>query len=98
MDYAASKSAIISITRSLSKQLAPLGIRVNAVAPGLVYTPLLASSGINTSTLMTLVAGYPTPRLEMPAELAPIYVNLASSDMTYVSGSVWGATGGLSGF
>jgi NAD(P)-dependent dehydrogenase (short-subunit alcohol dehydrogenase family) len=98
VDYAASKSAIVSITRSLSKQLAPLGIRVNAVAPGLVYTPILASSGMNTSTLMAMLSGYPTPRLEMPAELAPVYVDLAASDKTFVSGSVWGATGGLSGF
>jgi NAD(P)-dependent dehydrogenase (short-subunit alcohol dehydrogenase family) len=98
VDYAASKAAIVSITRSLSKQLAPLGIRVNAVAPGLVYTPFLASAGINATTLHSLLAGYPTSRLEMPAELAPIYVDLATADKTFVSGSIWGATGGLSGF
>jgi NAD(P)-dependent dehydrogenase (short-subunit alcohol dehydrogenase family) len=98
VDYAASKAAIISITRSLSKQLAPLGVRVNAVAPGMVYTPILASSGMNTSTLMTLLSSYPTPRLAMPAELASVYVDLVASDKTYVSGSVWGVTGGLSGF
>jgi NAD(P)-dependent dehydrogenase (short-subunit alcohol dehydrogenase family) len=98
VDYAASKAAIISVTRSLSKQLAPHGIRVNAVAPGLVYTPLLASSGINSSVLANLVSGYPMPRVAMPAELAPIYVHLAAADMTFVTGSIWGATGGLSGF
>jgi NAD(P)-dependent dehydrogenase (short-subunit alcohol dehydrogenase family) len=98
VDYAASKAAVVSITRSLSKQLAPHGIRVNAVAPGLVYTPFLSSAGINATTLATLLAGHPTPRLEMPAELAPVYVDLATTDKTFVSGSIWGVTGGLSGF
>jgi NAD(P)-dependent dehydrogenase (short-subunit alcohol dehydrogenase family) len=98
VDYAASKSAVVSITRSLSKQLAPRGIRVNAVAPGLVYTPLLASAGINTTTLMTLTSGYPLQRFAMPAEVAPLYVDLATADKTYVSGSIWGVMGGDSGF
>jgi NAD(P)-dependent dehydrogenase (short-subunit alcohol dehydrogenase family) len=98
VDYAASKAAVVSITQSLSKQLAPHGIRVNAVAPALVYTPFLASTGINATTLASILAGYPTSRLEMPVELAPIYVDLATTDKTYVSGSVWGVMGGLSGF
>ena len=98
VDYAASKAAVVSITRSLSKQLLPLGIRVNAVAPGLVYTPFLAAAGINATTLAGLLAAYPTSRLEMPVELAPVYVDLATPDKSFVSGSIWGATGGLSGF
>jgi NAD(P)-dependent dehydrogenase (short-subunit alcohol dehydrogenase family) len=98
LDYAASKAAVVSITRSLGKQLAPLGIRVNAVAPGLVYTPFLSAAGIDDIALEKLLSSYPTPRLEMPAELAPIYVDLATPDKTFVTGSVWGGAGGLSGF
>lgn len=98
VDYAASKAAIVSITQSLGKQLAKRGIRVNAVAPGLVYTPFLVSAGIDKSVLKGLLSSYPSPRLEMPAEVAPLYVDLATRDKTFVTGSVWGATGGLSGF
>ena len=98
VDYAASKAAIVSITQSLGKQLAKRGIRVNAVAPGLVYTPFLVSAGIDKSVLKGLLSSYPSPRLEMPAEVAPLYVDLATGDKTFVTGSVWGATGGLSGF
>ncbi|KAF2844484.1 twin-arginine translocation pathway signal [Plenodomus tracheiphilus IPT5] len=98
VDYAASKAAVVSITRSLSKQLAPAGIRVNAVAPGVVFTPFLVSAGMNDSILASLLASCPTTRPEMPAELAPVYVDLAASDNGYVSGSIWGATGGLTGF
>jgi NAD(P)-dependent dehydrogenase (short-subunit alcohol dehydrogenase family) len=97
-DYAASKAAIVSITRSLGKQLAELGIRVNAVAPGIVYTPFLPSAGIDDIILKKLLSSYSAPRLEMPAELAPLYVDLAAVDKTFVTGSIWGATGGLSGF
>jgi NAD(P)-dependent dehydrogenase (short-subunit alcohol dehydrogenase family) len=98
VDYAASKAAVVSITRSLAKQLARVGIRVNAVAPGLVYTPFLVSARIDNAVLKGLLASYPSPRLEMPAEVAPLYVDLATEDKTFVTGSIWGATGGLSGF
>lgn len=98
VDYAASKAAVVSITRSLSKQLAQKGIRVNAVAPGLVYTPFLLSAGINSTTLEALLTTYPNKRLEMPVEVSPLYVDLATNDKSFVTGSVWGAAGGLSGF
>jgi NAD(P)-dependent dehydrogenase (short-subunit alcohol dehydrogenase family) len=98
VDYAASKAAVVSITRSLSKQLVRRGIRVNAVAPGLVYTPFLVSAAIDDVVLEELLSSYPSRRLEMPAEVAPLYVDLATADKTFVTGSIWGATGGLSGF
>jgi hypothetical protein len=71
---------------------------VNAVAFELVYTAFLVSPEIDQSVLKGLLFSYPNPRLEMPAEVAPLYVNLATGDKTYVAGSIWGATGGLSGF
>lgn len=98
VDYSASKAAIVSIVRSLSGQLAPLGIRVNAVAPGFTYTPFIATGGYNTTTMFGVVRNFPTPRLEQPAELAPMYVDLATADKTYVSGTIVGVTGGLQGF
>ncbi|KAF2877598.1 oxidoreductase [Massariosphaeria phaeospora] len=98
IDYSASKAAIVSITRSLGVHLVSLGIRANAVAPGLVYTPFLATAGYNTTEALETNARFPTPRLEQPVELSPIYVDLATSDKSYVTGSVWGATGGLHGF
>lgn len=98
VDYSASKAAIVSITRSLSVQLAPLGIRVNAVAPGFTYTPFLASGGYTTETMLETISGFPMQRMEQPVELSPVYVDLATPDKTYVTGSIFGVTGGLHGF
>jgi NAD(P)-dependent dehydrogenase (short-subunit alcohol dehydrogenase family) len=90
LHYAASKAAIANFTKGLSQELAERGIRVNAVAPGPVWTPLIPSSmdvehfGQNT----------PLKRAAQPAEMAPIYVLLASEESSYVTGMVYGATGG----
>jgi hypothetical protein len=56
------------------------------------------SARIDKAVLKGLLSTYPSPRLEMPVEVAPLYVDLASGDKTFVTGSIWGATGGLSGF
>lgn len=90
LHYAASKAAIVNFTKGLSQELAERGIRVNAVAPGPVWTPLIPS------TLDVEHFGQNTPlkRAAQPAEMAPIYVLLASTESSYVTGMVYGATGG----
>ena len=91
--YASSKAAIVSFTRSLASLAIKQGVRVNAVAPGPVWTPLIPSTmpkektkqfGVNT------IFG----RAAQPVELAPIFVFLASDEASYVAGEVYGATGG----
>ena len=94
VDYAITKSALVSITKSLAKQLAKRGIRVNAVAPGPVWTPLQVSGGQPTSKLPEFGADTPFGRAGQPAELAPIYVALASAESSYSTGQVFGASGG----
>jgi NAD(P)-dependent dehydrogenase (short-subunit alcohol dehydrogenase family) len=90
LHYAASKAAIANFTKGLSQELAERGIRVNAVAPGPIWTPLIPSTmdveGFGQST--------PLKRAGQPAEMAPIYVLLASTESSYVTGMVYGATGG----
>lgn len=97
LDYAPTKAAIVNFTKALSKLVIQQGIRVNAVAPGPVWTPLIPSTmkpekvekfGDNT------LFGRPA----QPAELAPLYVWLASAEASYVTGEVYGATGGRSPF
>lgn len=92
--YGSSKAALIYIARSLAQQLAPAGIRVNAIAPNVVYTPLLVEAGFTTEILAEVAKGAPVSRVEQPAELAPLYVDLATPDKTYVSGGIFGAMGG----
>ena len=92
--YAATKGAISSLTVGLSNLLAPDGIRVNAVAPGPIWTPIqpIAKSPEELETL-----GHDTPlgRAGQPAELAPAYVLLASAEGSYMSGNVVAVTGGV---
>ena len=92
--YATTKGAISSLTIGLSNLLAPKGIRVNAVAPGPVWTPIqpIAKSPDELETL-----GHNTPlgRAGQPAELAPAYVLLASREGSYMSGAVIPVTGGM---
>ena len=92
--YAATKGAVSTLTTGLSNLLAPQGIRVNAVAPGPVWTPIqpIAKS---TDALETLGQDTPLGRAGQPAELAPAYVLLASSEGSYLSGAVIAVTGGV---
>ncbi len=97
IDYAATKGAIMIWTKGLAKQLAKRGIRVNAVAPGPVWTPLQVTGGQVPDKLPKFGADTPMGRPGQPAELAPLYVLLASSEATYTTGQVFGAVGGRGG-
>ena len=97
IDYAATKGAIMIWTKGLAKQLAKRGIRVNAVAPGPIWTPLQVVGGQEPDKLPEFGANTPMGRPGQPAELAPLYVLLASSGPTYSTGQVFGAVGGRGG-
>ena len=97
LDYAATKGAIMIFTKALAKQLAEKGIRVNAVAPGPIWTPLQPSGGQIPDKLPEFGANTPLGRPGQPAELAPIYVLLASNESSYATGQVYGAVGGRGG-
>lgn len=94
VDYAMTKGAIKIFVEAMAKQVAPRGIRVNGVAPGPFWTPLQISGGQPESKLKTFGADTPLKRPGQPAELAPIYVTLAASDATYITGQIFGASGG----
>jgi len=94
LDYASTKGAITTFTRGLAQELTPNGIRVNAVAPGPIWTPLQPSYGQPQEKLVKFGQNTPLGRAGQPAELAPLYVFLASQESSYVSGEVFGATGG----
>ncbi|MEH2068954.1 MAG: SDR family oxidoreductase [Nostoc sp.] len=94
LDYAQTKTAIVAFTKSLAKQLAKKGIRVNAIPPGPYWTPLQVSGGQPQSTIEKFGGDTPIGRPGQPAELAPIYVLLASQESSYVTGQVYGAAGG----
>ncbi|HEY4284881.1 MAG TPA: SDR family oxidoreductase [Chthoniobacterales bacterium] len=93
-DYAQTKAATTNYVRSLAKQLAPKGIRVNGVAPGPIWTPLQVSGGATQEKLKQFGGQTPMGRPGQPAELASIYVQLAASDASYATGQVYGAAGG----
>ncbi len=94
LDYAMTKGAIAIFVKSLSKQLIPKGIRVNGVAPGPVWTPLQPSGGQSQEKLVSFGSDVPMKRPGQPAELAGVYVLLASQQSSYVSGEIYGVTGG----
>lgn len=94
IDYAATKAAIASLTKSLAKQLTPKGIRINAVAPGPYWTPLQVSGGQKPDKLPKFGADSPTGRPGQPAEIAPLYVLLAANEAGFTSGDIFGSTGG----
>jgi NAD(P)-dependent dehydrogenase (short-subunit alcohol dehydrogenase family) len=93
-DYAQTKAATTNYIRSLAKQLAPKGIRVNGVAPGPIWTPLQVSGGATQDKLVQFGGDSPMGRPGQPAELASIYVQLAASDASYATGQIYGAAGG----
>jgi NAD(P)-dependent dehydrogenase (short-subunit alcohol dehydrogenase family) len=93
LDYAASKAAILNFTHGLSQQLAPQGIRVNAVAPGPIWTPLIPAT-MPADELAKFGTDTPLGRAGQPAELAPAYVFLASQESSYITGERIGVTGG----
>ncbi|MEU4195453.1 SDR family oxidoreductase [Kribbella sp. NPDC026611] len=93
LDYATSKAAILNFTKGLAQELGPRGIRVNAVAPGPIWTPLIPAT-MPADKVGEFGADTPLGRAGQPAELAPAYVFLASDDSTYITGERIGATGG----
>jgi NAD(P)-dependent dehydrogenase (short-subunit alcohol dehydrogenase family) len=93
-DYAQTKAATTSYVKSLAKQLAERGIRVNGVAPGPIWTPLQVSGGATQEKLQSFGSMTPMGRPGQPAELASIYVQLAASDASYATGQIYGAAGG----
>jgi len=93
LDYAATKGAIVTFTKGLALSAIEQGIRVNAVAPGPVWTPLIAES-FEGEKLHEFGGKSPMKRAAQPAELAPAYVFLASAEASYVNGEILGVTGG----
>ena len=91
--YAATKGAIQNFTANLGQSLAGKGIRVNCVAPGPIWTPLIPST-MPQEQVKSFGKDTPIGRAGQPAELAPIYVLLASEDSSYMTGSTVQATGG----
>jgi hypothetical protein len=98
LDYAATKAALNNLTVNLAQSLGPKGIRVNAVAPGPIWTPLQPATR-ETEKIETFGSDTPLGRAGQPGEVAPAFVFLASpSDASYVSGTVLGVTGGQAVF
>jgi NAD(P)-dependent dehydrogenase (short-subunit alcohol dehydrogenase family) len=93
-DYAQTKAATMNYVKSLAKQLGPKGIRVNAVAPGPIWTPLQVAGGASMEKLEQFGSQTPLGRPGQPAELGSIYVQLAASDASFATGQVYGAAGG----
>lgn len=91
--YAATKAAIVNFTKALAQEVIQQGIRVNAVAPGPIWTPLIPST-MPTEEVKQFGQQTPTQRAGQPAELAPVYVFLASQESSYITGEVIGVTGG----
>lgn len=93
LDYSSTKGAIVSFTRSLSGQLAGQGIRVNAVVPGPIWTPLIPST-FPKDQVESFGQDVPLGRAGQPSEVAPAYVFLASNDASYITGQVIHVNGG----
>jgi NAD(P)-dependent dehydrogenase (short-subunit alcohol dehydrogenase family) len=93
-DYAQTKAATMNFVKSLAKQLAPKGIRVNGVAPGPIWTPLQVSGGATPEKLEKFGGQTPLGRAGQPAELGSIYVQLAAADASFATGQVYGSAGG----
>jgi len=92
-NYAASKFGVIGFTKTWSRELGPKGIRVNAVAPGFVETPILAT--VPDKVLQHMREQVPLHRLGRPEEIASVYAFLASDDASYINGAVIEVSGGM---
>lgn len=94
--YCASKGALRNFVNGAASELIKKGIRVNGVAPGYTYTPLLVYGNFREDEVDGLVSKLqPEGRIQQPAELAPLYVTLADNQASYVCGSVFGSHGGI---
>ena len=94
IDYAMTKAAQVAFVRALAEELGPDGVRVNAVAPGPIWTPLIPGTGWDAERLETFGQDTPLGRAGQPAELAGAYVYVASEAASYVSAAVLPVTGG----
>ncbi|MCW3796837.1 SDR family oxidoreductase [Sphingomonas sp. BN140010] len=94
LDYASTKGALLIFTKGLAKQMAKRGIRVNGVAPGPIWTPLQVAGGQLPGKMGEFGQDTPLGRAGQPAELASLYVTLASDESSYSTGTVFGAHGG----
>ncbi len=94
LDYAATKAAIVNFTTALAQETIERGIRVNAVAPGPVWTPLIPAT-MPQEKVTSFGVESPTARAAQPAELAPAYVFLASQESSYINGETIRVTGGV---
>jgi NAD(P)-dependent dehydrogenase (short-subunit alcohol dehydrogenase family) len=93
--YAATKAAIVNFSRGLSQETIERGIRVNVVAPGPVWTPVIPATMPDEKVKDFGADESPTGRAAQPAELAPVYVFLASQESSYINGETVGVTGGV---
>ena len=93
--YAATKAAIVNFTKGLAQETIERGIRVNAVAPGPIWTPLIPATMPEEKVEDFGAEESPTQRAGQPAELAPVYVFLASQESSYINGEIIGVTGGV---
>ncbi|WP_396595389.1 SDR family oxidoreductase [Brevundimonas sp. R86498] len=94
VDYGMTRAAVLNFTKSMAKQLAPRGIRVNAVAPGPFWTPLQVSGGATQEKLQSFGSESPAGRPGQPAEIAGLFVAAADPWLSYSTGQIFGATGG----
>jgi NAD(P)-dependent dehydrogenase (short-subunit alcohol dehydrogenase family) len=94
MHYATTKAGIVALSKALAEELIEKGIRVNAVAPGPFWTPLNPSGGSSQQKVEKFGGGSTFGRPGQPVEIAPVYVLLASQEGSYITGEVYGVTGG----
>lgn len=94
IDYAATKGAISNFTVTLSSYFAEKGVRVNGVAPGPIWTPIQMDQGQPEGAIPEFGQNSPLGRAGQPVELAPVYVLLASDEGSYITGQIYGVTGG----
>ncbi len=94
VDYATTKAGIVAFSKALAKQLIERGVRVNAIAPGPFWTPLQPSGGQTQENVEKFGTTVPMSRPGQPVEIAPVYVLLASQEASYITGEVYGVTGG----